>query len=344
MATPKKSLQQRLEEGVVICGEGYLFEMERRGYVSVGPYVPTVVLDHPEAVKQLHRDFVRCGSDIVVAFTYYAHREKMRLVGRENQLEEINRKAIRIAKEVANEFNCLVAGDICNSHIWVDGDKQLQEDSRAMFREQCAWAKEEGVDLIIGETFDYLGEALVALEEIKRVGLPAVITFAVHKSAKMRDGHTAAEAAKLIAEAGATVVGCNCTRGPATMYPVLQEIRKVLPNNVYLAALPVPYATTPENLTFQSLCQHDKMYLELEPHTLTRQDIAHWAKKFQELGVRYMGLCCGSSPYMLRALAETVGRKTLASEYSPDLAKHFSYGNHESLKSWNTDKSWRDEL
>jgi len=97
----KKSLLERLQEGVVLCGEGYLFSLEKRGYVQVGPYVPTVVLDYPDAVKQLHREFMRCGSDVLPAFTYYAHREKMRLVGRENQVEEINRKAIRLAKEVA---------------------------------------------------------------------------------------------------------------------------------------------------------------------------------------------------------------------------------------------------
>jgi len=111
-------LQERLKEGIVLCGEGYLFSLEKRGYVQVGPYVPTVVLEHPEAVKELHREFMRCGSDVIVAFTYYGHREKMRLVGREHQLEELNRKAIRIAKEVAAEGDALVAGDICNTNIW----------------------------------------------------------------------------------------------------------------------------------------------------------------------------------------------------------------------------------
>jgi len=53
-----------------VCGEGYLFEMERRGFVSLGQFVPTVVLDDPNALKQLHREFINCGSDIVLAFTY----------------------------------------------------------------------------------------------------------------------------------------------------------------------------------------------------------------------------------------------------------------------------------
>lgn len=51
------------------CAEGYLFELERRGYLQAGPFVPEVVIDHPEAVTRLHEDFVHAGSDVVEAFT-----------------------------------------------------------------------------------------------------------------------------------------------------------------------------------------------------------------------------------------------------------------------------------
>ena len=99
--TKRKGLLQRLADGPVICAEGYLFELERRGYVQAGAFVPEAVLDHPEVVAQVHRDFVHAGSDVVEAFTYYAHREKLRLIGREHQLEAMNRKALAIAKSVA---------------------------------------------------------------------------------------------------------------------------------------------------------------------------------------------------------------------------------------------------
>src|SRR5438445_8424859 len=106
MAPPtgkKPSLRQRLDEGPVICAEGYLFELERRGYVQAGAFVPEAVLDHPDVVEQVHRDFVHAGSDVVEAFTYYAHREKLRIIGREHQLEAMNRQALSIAKAVATE-------------------------------------------------------------------------------------------------------------------------------------------------------------------------------------------------------------------------------------------------
>src|SRR4030095_2869573 len=95
---PRVPLLAQLARGPVICAEGYLFELERRGYLQAGAVVPEVVLEHPEAVTQLHRDFVHAGSDVVEALTYYAHREKLRLVGREQDLEPINRTALQIAK------------------------------------------------------------------------------------------------------------------------------------------------------------------------------------------------------------------------------------------------------
>jgi len=118
-------LLERLAAGPVICAEGYLFEIERRGYLSAGAYVPEAVLEHPDTVARLHRDFLHAGSDVMLAFTYYAHREKLRLIGKEDALEEINRTALRLAREAALEGDALVAGNVCNSNVFVDGDPEL---------------------------------------------------------------------------------------------------------------------------------------------------------------------------------------------------------------------------
>src|SRR5262249_13982096 len=90
---------------------------ERRGYLQAGAFVPEVVLERPGLVQELHRDFVHAGSDVVEAFTYYAHRAKLRIVGREKDLETINRTALRIAKQVARETGTLLAGNICNTSV-----------------------------------------------------------------------------------------------------------------------------------------------------------------------------------------------------------------------------------
>src|SRR6266705_4931573 len=124
---------QRLREGIVQGAEGYVFELERRGYIKAGPYVPEVVLDFPGAVKELHREFLRAGSDVMVALTYYAHREKLRDIGREGDLEAMNRQAVRIAREVALEGGALVAGNVCNTWAYDPEDGATRQVVRAMY-------------------------------------------------------------------------------------------------------------------------------------------------------------------------------------------------------------------
>src|SRR2546428_13620701 len=89
----QRGILDRLQAGIVLGAEGYVFELERRGYIKAGPFVPEVVLDYPDAVRELHREFLRAGADGMGALTYYAHREKLRGVGREGHLEAMNRQA-----------------------------------------------------------------------------------------------------------------------------------------------------------------------------------------------------------------------------------------------------------
>src|SRR6476620_6870711 len=164
-------LSAMLERGPVVCAECYLFECERRGYLQAGAFVPEVVLDHPEVVTQLHREFVHAGSDVVEAFTYYGHREKLRIVGKEHLLEELNVRALELARDVADESGALFAGDLSNTNLFT-ADDESRRTVRAMFEEQAAWAADAGVDFIIAETFSYAEEALIALDVVKQTGLP----------------------------------------------------------------------------------------------------------------------------------------------------------------------------
>jgi betaine-homocysteine S-methyltransferase len=134
-----KNLIERLNDGPVLCAEGYLFAMERRGYLQAGSFVPEVVLEHPEVVSQLHREFIRAGSDVVQAFTYYGHREKLRIIGKENMLEPLQKNALKIAKNARDEFkdlNLMVCGDVANTNIWVQIHKKRELQCTKMFNDQ----------------------------------------------------------------------------------------------------------------------------------------------------------------------------------------------------------------
>ena len=157
---------------------------------------------------------MRAGSDVIEAFTYYAHREKLRLIDRERDLEPINRTALAIAKKVAAEGGALVAGNISNTNIFKPGDTDANRQVRAMFEEQVGWAAEAGVDYLIAETIPWLGEAEIALDVMKRTKLPTVVTFALHRDGQMRDGFTPGEVAKRLADQGADVVGQLRTWSP----------------------------------------------------------------------------------------------------------------------------------
>jgi betaine-homocysteine S-methyltransferase len=325
-------LHERLANGPILCAEGYLFELERRGFLQAGAYVPEVVLERPEAVDQLHREFVHAGSDVVEAFTYYGHREKLRLIGKEHLLEPLNHDALQIAAAVARETGTLLAGDVCNTNLWSD-DAATQRAARAMFDEQVAWAAEAGVDFVIAETFQFAGEALAATEAIRAAGLEAVVTLAIHRDPLTREGWTPEEACRRLADAGAAVVGLNCIRGPQTMLPLLTAIREAV--DVPLAALPVPYHTHDAEPTFQALGGGHAFPVALDPFTCTRFEVADFARDAVALGVEYVGLCCGAAPHHIRAMAEAMGRQPPASRYSPDMSKHAYLGSDPSLQAEN---------
>jgi betaine-homocysteine S-methyltransferase len=339
----RQGLLERLETGIVLGAEGYIFELERRGYVQAGAYVPEVVLDAPEAVEQLHREFLRAGAEVMVTLTYYAHREKLRTIGREGDLETLNRRAIQIAKDVAAEGDALVAGNICNT--WVYDPKNHKETAkivRQTFEEQVRWAADEGVDLVIAETLGYLAEGLLALDVIKEAGLPAVITFGSTYD-QLLDGYSYVEACQILDQRGADVVGLNCSRGPQTMLPIIREIRQAV--SCHVAAQPVAYRTTEEEPTFQTLKDMDgnrSFPIALDPFQSTRFEMADFASEARDSGVNYIGTCCGAAPHHVRAMAEALGRTTPASRYSPDMSLHPMLGSSVQERDKPFLQDWKD--
>ncbi|XP_060084166.1 betaine--homocysteine S-methyltransferase 1-like [Ylistrum balloti] len=326
----KEGLVQRLSNGgSIVIAEGYVREFERRGYLNAGAFVPEVVLDSPHLVKVMHEEFVHAGSDVVEAFTYYAHREKLRLVGREDDLEKLNKTALKIAREVADNTGTLMAGNISNTGLYIAGDQKSEETIMGMFKEQIEWAVEGGADYIIAETFNDFGEAMLALRAIQTFaqGLPAVITMAAYVPDLTTDDVTFPVACRRLEEAGAAVVGLNCARGPSTMLPLIRQIRAVCKGPI--AAIPVPFRTDKDHVTFQSLKDYktgEKLYpLDVCACMSKRTEIRAFAREAREIGVNYIGLCCGNAPFYMREVAEEYGRTPGASKYNPDMSASHIY-------------------
>ena len=301
----KRNLIERLNHGPVICAEGFLFEIEKRGYLSAGEFAPMVALENPNALENLHKDFQHAGSDIVLAFTYNGHRDKMREIGKEDLLEQLNRAALKIAKKIAdnpigkNEPN-LMAGNISHSNIWEPKDKKSHYKAEKMFTEMVEWAVEEGADLIMGETFFYAEEAFKALDVIQKAGLPSVINLAPMAENFMQDEISIIDTCKELEQRGADVVGMNCFRGPATMMPYLRKIRKEI--SCHMSALPIAFRTTKENPTYFNLpdtkgcacpAPSGKTFPSaLDPMYCNRYEMREFFKEAHKMDINFLGVCC----------------------------------------------------
>ena len=343
-----KNLIERLNKGPVLCAEGYLFAMERRGYLSAGGFVPEVVLEHPEVVSQLHREFIRAGSDVIQAFTYYGHREKLRLIGKEELLEPMQKNALKIAKDSREEFkdlDLLVCGDVANTNIYDPDDKKSHSECQRMYEEQVIWAKEAGVDFVVAETINWTGEMKIALKAIKDAGLIAVTNFSIKATDKTRDGHTPEDACKIMEDLGADVVGLNCYRGPKMTMKFLPKIREKV--TCHVAALPVPYRTTEQQPGFLNQTDHgcdcipggNAFPVALDNLYCNRFEMAEFAKECANKKINFIGVCCGAEPHHVREMSVALGRKPISYKYYPDMTKHWLHGKDKSFLELNTSMS-----
>ena len=198
----------------------------------------------------------------------------------------------------------------------------------------------EGADFIIGETFYYAGEAYCALESIQASGLPAVLTVAPMGENIMRDNVEIVECLQELEQKGANIVGMNCFRGPTTMMPYLREARKKI--KCHMAALPIPYRTSEENPTFFNLpdypnCNcpspHGRTFpTALDPLFMNRYEVRSFAEEAYKIGIKYLGVCCGANPMLIREVAEAMGKKPAACRFRENMKQHFIYGTNKRIK------------
>jgi betaine-homocysteine S-methyltransferase len=298
----KKGILEKLSEGVVLGDGGYLLELEKRGWVRAGPFTPEVALTNPEALRQLHIEFREAGAEVLQALTFYASRDKLATVDLENSLEALNRAAVRIAKEVAGD-RCLVAGNLSLTWMYEPDGESSKNRVRRLFDEQLEVQVDEGVDFIIGETFSWLGEALLAVECGKATKLPTMVTMSFENEDVTPEGKTPTECARALADAGADIVGVNCLRSPEHSLPLVAEMRRAVSG--YIACQPVAFRTTDKNRDFTSL---PAFPLELEPLQLSRREMADYAVKARDLGVNFIGACCGAVASHIREMARALGK------------------------------------
>ena len=309
-----KSITELLKSGVVLGDGGYLIELERRGYVDSGSgrekvgtgrgsgqFTPEVAIENPDALRELHREFLGAGSQVLQALTFFGTREKLNRAGYGAQTESINATAVKLAKEVAGT-KALVAGSVSRTQLTEREGMESLGKSRDHIAEQIRLLKDAGGDFLILETFFHLAEMKVALECAAAARLPAVATMSFRPLiTKCTDGHTPAECAKVMADLGAIAVGANCEQDPQRMLPLLREMRGA--TNVPLAAQPAAFGTTNECHSFTRLSAFPD---DLETIQVSRDEFVEFGKLARNEGIGYARGCCRCNAADIRAIARGV--------------------------------------
>jgi len=308
----KKGLLERLNNDEIVVGDGgFVFALEKRGYVKAGPWTPEAVIEHPEAVLQLHREFLRAGADVMQTFTFYASEDKLDNRGQgaasKHGVGNINSTACKLARTVAEEGGALVAGGISQTPAYLSG--LGKEAVMKEFQKQIDCFVEEKVDFLIAEYYEHVEEIEWAIEALKTTKLPVCASMCIGPEGDMH-GTSVEECAIRMAKAGADVVGINCHFGPYVTLQATRAMKKALDEaglKVHLMTQPLAYLTP--DAKKQGFIDLKEFPFALEPRVCTRWDMHRYAREAYEIGVRYIGGCCGFEPYHIRAVSEELQKE-----------------------------------
>jgi betaine-homocysteine S-methyltransferase len=298
---------ERLAAGPLLCDGGYFRELERARVVSRLTDMPRAVLEYPEAVLAMHRQFVLAGAEVLQAVGWST--------GIAGERDGRFAAAVRLVRDAAGPER-FVAGTLtryiaAGSATWGTMSSRQRTAAEALFERRIGEQAAAGVDLVILETFDCVEEVALAIPYVKRAGLPCVVTLAFGESDFTRDAYLPGEAARRLVDAGADVVGANCRRPPRTLLPLLVEMRRA--TGVPLCAQPAAYEADPAAVSVGALAEQgseSEVAIPSDARLLTPRAMADFALQAQALGVGLIGACCGAQPHHIRAMAEALQKPT----------------------------------
>jgi len=303
---------ERLDAGEVVIGDGgFVFALEKRGYVKAGPWTPEAVVEHPEAVVQLHREFLRAGSDVMQTFTFYASEDKLDNRGNEaaknHGVAGINNAACELAHKVANEGDALVCGGISQTPAFLSGAGKAAVQNEFKKQVDCFMANK--VDFLLAEYFEHIEEMEWAIESIKQSGVPVAATMCIGPDGDV-NGVTTEECALRMARAGADVIGMNCHFGPFESLKCMQKMADVFKAaGIKKHMIIQPLAFHTPDAKRQGFIDLPEFPFALEPRICTRWDMHAYARQAYDMGIRFIGGCCGFEPYHIRAISEEMSKE-----------------------------------
>ena len=264
-----------------------------------------MVIEHPDALAQLHREFLRAGAEVLQTMTFYASDDKLATVGLAGKVDEINRTAVRVAREVASEGDALVAGNLSLTWAYLPEDPSSPDHVRELFDRQLQDQLDAGPpDFWIGETFSYLGEALLFVERAKATGLPVMVTMSFEQPvARSYEGDT---------PGGVRPKAPRRRRG---------HRRRELPERSRAAAAHRardafggrgvrrrPAGRVSDERRAAGLHLDAELPVRARPVAAVAPGDGEYARAANEGGIDYIGSCCGSVQAHVRAMGKAIGK------------------------------------
>lgn len=254
-------------------------------------------ISHPQVVQKIHQEYIKAGADVILTNTFGANRVKLSSFNRQNDVIEINRSAMEIAKEAIKKAKELGKKVLLAASVGPTGKilepygllslKEVYEN----YKEQVAILEKIGVDLIILETFYNLEEIKTALKAVKENSdLMVIASMTFDKNLKTIYGVDPERAVIVLENEGADGVGANCGIGPKVLYKVLKIMKKV--SKTYLMV--EPNAGMPELVK-------GKVVYPASPKIM-----ANYTEKFVKLGLNLIGGCCGTTPLHIKAMSDKI--------------------------------------
>ena len=248
----------------------------------------------PEAVFRVHQAYIEAGAQIIETNTFGANRFKLEPLGLGEEVQKLNGRGVKIAREARDSATCevLIAGSIGPLGIGVQARHPEPDEILNIFREQALALEERGVDLYILETFSYIEEVVLAIDAIRSFsGLPIVAQLTYSEEGTIFGDLRPAAVAALLKNKNVQIIGANCTLGPQALLPILQELAGV--DDLRISGMP--------NAGFPKREGDRIVYPKSSP-----EYFALFAREAAALGARILGGCCGTTPAHIRAMAEAV--------------------------------------
>jgi homocysteine S-methyltransferase len=288
-ARPTHPFLQRLKRGPLL-GDGAMgTQLHLRG-VGFERSFDELNLTEPKIVEEIHRAYISAGAELIETNTFGANRIKLARHGLEARVRDINFRAVKLARE---------AKEISGEPIFIAGavgpvGQQLEPigrvalaDATSAFEEQIAALLEGGADLLVLETFTNLPELLAAVDAARRTAdLPIVAQMTFAEDGLTLSAEEPDQVVQALSQAGADVIGVNCGVGPQVALQVLDSMRR----QTRLPLSAQPNAGLPARVEGRFF------------YFATPEYFASFARQAADLGVAYIGGCCGTTPAHIAAM------------------------------------------